>query len=189
MANSVKTEDVDFYNPHATLKRDPGVYLDEVERVKAEEQRAVREDRDPDFDNLPAATGTPLVTRSELPHVPVGTAPESFTTLAVATETGDDDAEKVEKLRSESAKVRDKEIVSARVEQIKREGEAAAAAVKDRERRELASVEDVTAGPSAASKSDTNTGDSPDANSRSENTAKKATAKKATAKKATSSSR
>lgn len=53
----------DFFNPHDGLKGRPGgVYLDVQERVRAEEQRAFSEDREPDLDNPPAVAGTTLVT-------------------------------------------------------------------------------------------------------------------------------
>ena len=84
------TEEVDFYNPHSLLKREPGIYLDQLERIQAEEVRAVMEDRDPDYDeNLAAGAGTPLVTRAELPRVQAGTAPEVYATLSVDFEDED----------------------------------------------------------------------------------------------------
>lgn len=53
----------DFYNAQDGLRgRQGGRYLDVVERVAAEEDRAQREQRDPDYDNPPAAAGTTLVT-------------------------------------------------------------------------------------------------------------------------------
>lgn len=43
-----------------------GPYLDDVQRVQAEEQRAAVEDRKPDFDNAPAIAGTPLLTAKQI---------------------------------------------------------------------------------------------------------------------------
>ena len=61
-----RSETVDLYNAHeGTHKRLPGRYLDDVEREQAEIARARVEDREPDFDDLPATAGTPLV-RKEL---------------------------------------------------------------------------------------------------------------------------
>lgn len=48
------------------LKRTGGPYLDEVERNKAEERRAVIEDREPDLENPPAIAGTQLVPKQFL---------------------------------------------------------------------------------------------------------------------------
>jgi hypothetical protein len=62
-----QTKDVDFYAVHDGLYgRDGGPYLDLVERTNAERQRAAREGRKPDYDNLPATAGTPLVTKAVL---------------------------------------------------------------------------------------------------------------------------
>lgn len=56
-----------LYNPHRGLTgRDGGPYLDEVERRRAEEVRAQVENREPDFDNMPAVAGTPLVVAGQL---------------------------------------------------------------------------------------------------------------------------
>jgi hypothetical protein len=140
----VATEDVDFYNPHTLGKRDPGIYLDVVERIHAEEQRAVIEGREPDFENLPAGTGTPLVTRSELPFVRVGTAPEVFVTLPVAVDSEDDVQEGTEEhdeLRYEANKATLELITEARKERVEREGEAAKAAAENYVAQEKANLD------------------------------------------------
>src|SRR5690348_10189923 len=67
MAEEDKTKDVGFYNPHDGIKgRDGGPYLDHVERIQAEINRANIEEREPDLDTPPATAGTPLVTVGEL---------------------------------------------------------------------------------------------------------------------------
>jgi hypothetical protein len=130
--NSNKTEDVDFYNPHDTLKREEGVYLDYQERVHAEEQRAVREDRKPDFDNMPASTGTPLVTRAELPARPLAVGVEVFSTLPVATESPDPaDEDQVKAAAKAQAGVAN-QVNEGRLARIKQEAEAAKAAADNR---------------------------------------------------------
>jgi len=48
------------------MKRSGGPYLDEMEAVKAEERRAVVEDRDPDLDNPGPYAGTVLVPKQYL---------------------------------------------------------------------------------------------------------------------------
>lgn len=59
-------QDVKFYNPFdGTKGRLGGVYLDVVERVTAEEQRAKSEKRKPNLSNAPAVAGTPLVTEAQ----------------------------------------------------------------------------------------------------------------------------
>lgn len=136
MADSIDTEDVEFYNPHDTLKRETGVYLDYQERVHAEEQRAVREGREPDFDNMPAATGTPLVTRESLPLVPIASAPEPIQTLPVATDANgegyDTGSDEHNKMVAEANKARDGEIRKAALSTAKAESAAAKAAAESR---------------------------------------------------------
>lgn len=46
--------------------RDGGPYLDQVEARKAETERARIEGREPDYDNMPATAGQPLVTAEQL---------------------------------------------------------------------------------------------------------------------------
>ena len=59
--------DKEFFNVHdGTKGRLKGVYLDEEERRNAERLRATLEDREPDYENLPSAAGTPLVTKGQL---------------------------------------------------------------------------------------------------------------------------
>jgi len=48
------------------MKRSGGPYLDELEALKAEERRAVVEDRDPDLDNPGPYAGTQLVPKQYL---------------------------------------------------------------------------------------------------------------------------
>lgn len=127
MVDTVKSEEVDFYNPHEALQRDPGVYLDVVERQQAERVRAVMEDREPDFDNLPAGTGTPLVTQGELPHTPFGLTLEPLVTLEVPVadssaiqEGSDEHAE----LAAEANAAREKDLYDARVARIEARREA-----------------------------------------------------------------
>jgi len=178
VANSVKTEDVDFYNPHDTLKRDEGIYLDAVERIAAEEVRAVREDREPDFDNMPAGTGTPLVTREELPARPLAVGVESFTTLPVATESPDPaDEDQVKAAQKANEGVRE-QVNEARLDRIKTESEAAKAAADTR----LASAKKAAATPNDVANATRKTAQARKTTT-SKRTATKRTAKKATAKK------
>jgi hypothetical protein len=86
----VQTEDVNFYNIHEGLTgRAPGFYLDDLERIGAEDRRAVIEDRDPDYENMGATAGSPLVPAGLLP-LPVQPMTddqvgiEPFVTLPVA---------------------------------------------------------------------------------------------------------
>ena len=66
-APSDEATELGFYNPHAGLKgRDGGPYLDEVLRERAEVNRAKLEGREPDFENLPAEAGTPLVPATQV---------------------------------------------------------------------------------------------------------------------------
>lgn len=66
-SDSGKTETVELYDANkGKLERDGGPYLDEVEKIKAEEIRAKREGREPDYDNPPAVAGTRLVPKSYL---------------------------------------------------------------------------------------------------------------------------
>jgi hypothetical protein len=54
------------YSVHEVKGREPGIYLDEVEREQAEELRARLEEREPNFeDPLPANAGTPVVTQAQ----------------------------------------------------------------------------------------------------------------------------
>lgn len=46
--------------------RDGGPYLDEVEVIRAEERRALVEDREPDYDNPPATAGIQLNTAAQM---------------------------------------------------------------------------------------------------------------------------
>lgn len=56
----------DFYNPFDGTKGRPGgIYLDVVERERAETSRAHSEGREPDYDYPPAVAGTPLVTDAQ----------------------------------------------------------------------------------------------------------------------------
>ena len=56
-----------LYNPNDRLTgRDGGPYLDLEEARVAEERRARVENREPDFENLPATAGIPLVTAGQL---------------------------------------------------------------------------------------------------------------------------
>lgn len=62
-AEGSHTVDRDFFNAQDGLRgRAGGRYLDVEERAAAEQDRAQREGREPDFDNPPAAAGTTLVT-------------------------------------------------------------------------------------------------------------------------------
>lgn len=127
MANTVKSEEVDFYNPHETLKREPGVYLDVVERQQAEKFRAVAEDREPDFDNMPAGAGTPLVAQGELPLTPYGVTAEPVVTLEVPVagslgpEVG---SEEHDELAREANEAREQDLYDARVARIEAAKEA-----------------------------------------------------------------
>lgn len=57
----------DYYNPlDGTRGRLGGVYLDTQERAEAEELRAKSEDREPDYENMPATAGQTLVTKERL---------------------------------------------------------------------------------------------------------------------------
>lgn len=59
----MSTETQPLFNPNDGLTgRDGGPYLDEVEMELAEEQRAVVEDREPDYENPLATAGVPLQT-------------------------------------------------------------------------------------------------------------------------------
>lgn len=59
------TETVGFYNVNALRDRPPGgVFLDDVERGKAEFLRAAAEGRDPDYDNPGSYAGDVLVSES-----------------------------------------------------------------------------------------------------------------------------
>lgn len=61
------TQTVPLYNAaHGKTGRSGGPYLDDVERRQAEEWRAIKEDREPDYKNPPATAGTVLVTKSQL---------------------------------------------------------------------------------------------------------------------------
>ncbi len=133
MADKIKTEDVEFYNPHETLKRDEGVYLDVVERIHAEEQRAVREDREPDFDNMPAGAGTPLVTLAELPRLPNAVGVEPLVTLPVATTSPNAADEDQIKAAHKATEGVNEQVRQARLSNIKAESAAAQAAAKSRE--------------------------------------------------------
>jgi hypothetical protein len=66
-----ETEDKDFYNIFdGTHGRVNSRYLDMEERIEAEKTRAIAEDREPelsDLGKLPAAVGTPIVVKSQLP--------------------------------------------------------------------------------------------------------------------------
>jgi hypothetical protein len=65
-ADGSKFVEQDFYNPFdGTRGRPGGIYLDVVERERAETQRAFSEDREPDYANPPAVAGTPLVTDAQ----------------------------------------------------------------------------------------------------------------------------
>lgn len=56
-----------LYNPNDSVTgRDGGPYLDEEEARGAEDRRARVEDREPDYENLPATAGVPLVPASVL---------------------------------------------------------------------------------------------------------------------------
>ena len=87
-------EDVNFYNQHERASgRQPGIYLDAVEREAAEVIRAKKEDREPDLDNPPATAGTPLVLAGQLATDPNNgmtyptddsVAAEPFVTLSVS---------------------------------------------------------------------------------------------------------
>lgn len=58
---------IDLYDANkGLLKRTGGPYLDEEERKKAEERRAVVEDREPDLEHPPASVGTQLVPKEYL---------------------------------------------------------------------------------------------------------------------------
>jgi hypothetical protein len=180
VTDKIKTEDVDFYNPHDTLKREAGVYLDYTERVHAEENRAAAEDREPDFDNLPAGTGTPLVTREELPARPLATVVEPFQNLPVATSSpnaADDD--QVKAAADAQQGVRD-QVNEARLESIQAQAAADKAAADVR-------VSNAKAAIAEESEADALTSDdqrrSTPADMPKKRTASKRTAKKATAKK------
>lgn len=78
-----EVKDTHFFNPHAGLRGRPGgVYLDEEERREAELHRAAREKREPDFENLPAVAGTPLVTQPMLVDNSVNSNPASSQVMA-----------------------------------------------------------------------------------------------------------
>lgn len=64
----LNTVEEDFVYPHEADPRRAlpgGVYLDQVQREKAEIARAKAEGREPDLDNPPAAAGTPLVSKKQ----------------------------------------------------------------------------------------------------------------------------
>lgn len=59
--------EVEFFSVHEGNRgRQPGIYLDIVERQQSEIQRAAAEDREPDLENPPANAGTPLVPKGVL---------------------------------------------------------------------------------------------------------------------------
>lgn len=61
------TVTVDLYDANkGKTPRTGGPYLDEIEREEAEKRRAKMENREPDLENPPAATGTVLVPKSQL---------------------------------------------------------------------------------------------------------------------------
>lgn len=74
--NLSQPENVDYVGPQTMVSQDftypthtdpmrantsPGIYLDDVEREKAEITRAKLEGREPDLDNPPSTQGTPLL--------------------------------------------------------------------------------------------------------------------------------
>jgi hypothetical protein len=66
---NIDSEDVEFIYPHEADPRrhvagGQGIYLDQVEREKAEIARAKVEGRRPDLKNPPAAAGTPLMSKA-----------------------------------------------------------------------------------------------------------------------------
>jgi hypothetical protein len=59
--------ETEFFNQHDGIHgRAPGEYLDRQERAIAEKYRAAVEDRGPDYNNMPATAGTPLVIEDQL---------------------------------------------------------------------------------------------------------------------------
>lgn len=78
-----KADEVKFFNPNDGLfKRDGGPYLDEVQARQAEEIRAYREGREPDFENLQPHPGVPLVSEEQLIRNSVNRANAADVTLA-----------------------------------------------------------------------------------------------------------
>lgn len=56
-----------FFNANEGLHgRQGGPFLDDVQRRQQEEVRAVREGREPDYENMQPAVGDPLVTEEQL---------------------------------------------------------------------------------------------------------------------------
>lgn len=77
-----KAEEVKLFNPNDGLfKRDGGPYLDEVQARQAEEIRAYREGREPDYDNLQPHPGVPLVSEEQLIRNAIGRANGGDVTL------------------------------------------------------------------------------------------------------------
>ena len=65
--SDTKTETVKLYNVNdGVTGRDGGPYMDQVDAIQAEIQRAKVEGREPDLDNPPATAGQVLVTGSQL---------------------------------------------------------------------------------------------------------------------------
>lgn len=87
-----KTETVELYDAaQGKLPRDGGPYLDEIERRNAEEIRAQKENREPDYDNPPAVAGTRLVPKEYLTETDA-----SYSHRSAAAEVENEPVAKVE---------------------------------------------------------------------------------------------
>jgi len=71
--------DVAMYNPNAGLvPRVGGPYLDNLENERAEVQRAVFENREPDFTNMAGSAGVTLVTAGQLANMHTSSNPAAL---------------------------------------------------------------------------------------------------------------
>lgn len=116
-----ETEKVNFYNPNDGIHgRDGGPYLDQEQQVQQERLNAFREDREPDYANLPLHPGiqpvsetalvqgynsTALAGQANLSSVAIEAAP---LLVAEVEREGEDDRTAKEK-RADSAKAKESE--------------------------------------------------------------------------------
>lgn len=130
------TEKVNFYNPNDGIhgRTDGGPYLDREQQVEQERLNAFRENRDPDYENLPLYPGitpvsetalvqsynsTALAGQANLSSVEISAAP----LLVAEVETADDAEEKSAKEKREaSAKAKESEKAKAEADKKAAEG-------------------------------------------------------------------
>lgn len=101
MADKPELQDTNFYYAQHTAKERLGVegaalggpYHDDVLRIEAEKQRAIVEDREPDFENASATAGTPLLTENAInpDGLRRGTVPDQVLPVVVGEPEVDDD--------------------------------------------------------------------------------------------------